>query len=137
MSAQSRLAGDRLLQSASILVLLLSLTAAGAAQAQTVELAHSVRDTLHLLEPECTRRGVVSTLEAADPVAATLALEHDGEIEECGHFGRVLRVATRGVDPEAAVRRVLAAAAVEIKALTPGRATVEDAFVSMVREDRT
>ena len=29
------------------------------------------------------------------------------------------------------------AAAVEIKALTPGRATVEDAFVSMVREDRT
>ncbi|MBP7288949.1 MAG: ABC transporter ATP-binding protein [Nannocystaceae bacterium] len=84
------------------------------------------------------RRGLrVVELEAADPVAATLALEHDGEIEECGHFGRVLRVATRGVDPEAAVRRVLAAAAVEIKALTPGRATVEDAFVSMVREDRT
>lgn len=46
------------------------------AQTQSVDLAHSARDTLHLLEPECTRRGVVPSIEAtgavnvrADPVA--------------------------------------------------------------------
>ncbi|MFO0633164.1 MAG: ABC transporter ATP-binding protein [Nannocystaceae bacterium] len=83
------------------------------------------------------RRGLrVVELDARDPAAATAALEASPEIEECGHFGRLLRVATRDVDPEDVVRRVLGERGIEITALVPGRATVEDAFVSMVREDQ-
>ena len=57
-------------------------------------------------------------------------------VEEVAHFGRILRVAMRAVhDPEVRTREALEAAGIEVKSCTRGRATVEDAFVSMVRED--
>jgi hypothetical protein len=57
-------------------------------------------------------------------------------VDEVAHFGEVLRVATRaGRDPAGVVTRVLGAAGIAIGAGREVRATVEDAFVSMVRED--
>lgn len=87
-------------------------------------------------EEVVSRRALdVIELEVADPAAATAALEADPGTEECGHFGRILRVATRSHDARSHVTRVLGAAGIPIRALNPGRATVEDAFVSMVREE--
>jgi ABC-2 type transport system ATP-binding protein len=58
------------------------------------------------------------------------------EVDAVSHYGRMLRVALRGAgDPQEFVRRELARAEIEPLGLTMGRPTVEDAFVSMVRED--
>jgi ABC-2 type transport system ATP-binding protein len=67
--------------------------------------------------------------------AADLLREH-AEVDEVAHFGRVLRVATKhGTDAVALAREVLGAASIEIHEAREARADVEDAFVSMVRED--
>lgn len=76
----------------------------------------------------------IAEVEVADPAAATAALAAATGTEECGHFGRLLRVATRKRDALAHVTKVLDAAGVRIVAIAPGRPNVEDAFVSMVRE---
>ncbi len=82
------------------------------------------------------RRGLqVAELEVDDPVAATRALESSQQVEECAHYGRRLRVATRGRDAVATAREILQAAGIAITSIEAGRADVEDAFVSMVRED--
>lgn len=58
------------------------------------------------------------------------------ELEEINHFGRVTRIALRrSADARAHVERVLAQASIPLKRCEPIRADVEDAFVSMVRED--
>jgi len=58
------------------------------------------------------------------------------EVDEVNHYGHVLRVATRaGADPVALVREVLGATGITVVSAREGRANVEDAFVSMVRED--
>jgi ABC-2 type transport system ATP-binding protein len=68
--------------------------------------------------------------EAAD------ALRTRSEVDEVSHFGSTLRVATRdGADPEALCRDVLGGAGIAIRRTRPGRTTVEDAFVSMVRAE--
>jgi ABC-2 type transport system ATP-binding protein len=68
--------------------------------------------------------------EAAD------VLRTRSEVDEVSHFGSTLRVATReGADPEALCRDVLGAAGIAIERTRPGRTTVEDAFVSMVRDE--
>ncbi len=77
----------------------------------------------------------VVELEVDDPAKATAVLEADPGIEECGHFGRVLRVSTRGREARDYVLEVLARAGVGVRDIGPGRANVEDAFVSMVREE--
>jgi ABC-2 type transport system ATP-binding protein len=77
----------------------------------------------------------VVEVEVDDPAKATLALEADSGIEECGHFGRVLRVSTRGRAAKSYVADVLASAGVGVRSIVPGHANVEDAFVSMVREE--
>jgi ABC-2 type transport system ATP-binding protein len=77
----------------------------------------------------------VVEVEVDDPAKATAALEADRGIEECGHFGRVLRVSTRGREAVPYVTEVLERAGVGVHTMTPGRANVEDAFVSMVREE--
>jgi ABC-2 type transport system ATP-binding protein len=57
-------------------------------------------------------------------------------VDGVSHYGPVLRVALRGTrDGERIVRDALDRANIAIKQLQPGRASVEDAFVSMVRED--
>jgi ABC-2 type transport system ATP-binding protein len=81
------------------------------------------RRNLDVLELETER-----TLEAA-----ALLRKADG-VEEVNHFGHVIRVALRNTsDPERVVREALAD--FSITRLSPTRASVEDAFVSMVRED--
>jgi len=76
--------------------------------------------------------------EARVDDASTLAprLRADPRVDEVAHYGHLLRVCTRGqADPLQVVR--------ELSGMAPGaaldaqevRPTVEDAFVSMVRED--
>ncbi len=77
----------------------------------------------------------VVEVEVDDPVQATRALEHDDRIEEIAHFGKLLRVAVRKREPEPIVRETLAEAGVTVLSATRGRADVEDAFVSIVREE--
>ena len=74
-------------------------------------------------------------LERADEAAAML--RGRDEVEEVAHYGHRLRLATRaGVDPVALIRRVLDPRALATDAPRELRATVEDAFVAMVRADR-
>ncbi len=57
-------------------------------------------------------------------------------VDGVSHYGGRLRVALRGVaDPQAAVREALGARGLAIKSSSEGRPSVEDAFVSMVREE--
>ena len=58
------------------------------------------------------------------------------DLEEINHFGRVTRIALRrSPDAREHVRGVLTQASIPLKRCEPIRADVEDAFVSMVRED--
>jgi ABC-2 type transport system ATP-binding protein len=83
------------------------------------------RRNLSVLELETNR-----SLEAAKLLRAT------DSVEEVNHFGLVTRVALRNSsDPEGTVRRALEPQGFEIKRLQRTRVSVEDAFVSMVRED--
>jgi len=68
--------------------------------------------------------------EAADELRALPG------VDEVSHYGHLLRVATRGgADPEAISVEALARKGIRITRSRPARATVEDAFVSMVREE--
>jgi ABC-2 type transport system ATP-binding protein len=63
-------------------------------------------------------------------------LRSQPNVDGVSHYGPVLRVALRGTsEGERIVREALAPANIAIRRITPGRASVEDAFVSMVRED--
>lgn len=78
----------------------------------------------------------VVELDVDRGVAAADLLRHRAGIDEVAHFGHVLRVASRGVaDPVAHVRELLERGGIEIRRSGLARASVEDAFVSMVRED--
>ena len=82
------------------------------------------------------RRGLSVVEVVVDDVAtATEALAGSSEIEEAAHYGNVMRIATRSEDASETVGQLLRDADVGIRSLAPTRATVEDAFVSMVRED--
>jgi ABC-2 type transport system ATP-binding protein len=82
------------------------------------------------------RRGLgVVELVVDDPVRAVRALSARQDVDECSHYGHVLRVAVRTGDPELLVRKVLTDADVRVESLTLTRTTVEDAFVSMVRQE--
>jgi ABC-2 type transport system ATP-binding protein len=73
-------------------------------------------------------------LDGARDVAALL--RERPEVDEVSHFGHVLRVAVReGVDAIALVKEQAARVGSQVTAARPSRVTVEDAFVSMVRED--
>ncbi len=74
------------------------------------------------------------TTESA--VRAAAALRDRGEVDEVAHYGHLLRLATRGgADPESLAREVCGAIGLPVEMSRPARPTVEDAFVSMVRED--
>jgi ABC-2 type transport system ATP-binding protein len=65
---------------------------------------------------------------------AAEALRTRPEVEEVAHYGHVLRLATRGgVDPVAFAREALAGRGLAVRSVREARATVEDAFVAMVR----
>jgi ABC-2 type transport system ATP-binding protein len=83
------------------------------------------RRELHIVEVDTDRAAAAADLLRAVP-----------GIEEVNHFGSVLRVALRRVaEPEALVKRTLTEANITITSCVLTRANVEDAFVSMVRED--
>jgi len=69
------------------------------------------------------------------PEAATL-LRAAPDVEEVAHYGHLLRLATRNrADPVALALEVLGAHGIPVHRSREARATVEDAFVSMVRAD--
>jgi ABC-2 type transport system ATP-binding protein len=75
-------------------------------------------------------------LEVDKPREAAELLRRRAEVDEVAHYGHVLRLTTRGaVEPVPFVRDVLEAGGLTLRAATPSRVSVEDAFVSMVRED--
>ncbi len=78
----------------------------------------------------------VAELQLDDARGAATALRALPEVDEVAHYGNVLRIATlNGVDPEALAARVARELNLKIIISRPARATVEDAFVSMVRHD--
>ena len=83
------------------------------------------------------RRGLrVCELVVDDARRAAEHLRAEVGVDEVAHYGHVLRVAVRGQeDPETLCTRVLSAAEIRITRSSVQRATVEDAFVSMVRDD--
>ncbi len=79
----------------------------------------------------------IAELHVDDVAAATAALQAAPEVDECAHYGHVLRLATKdGTDAVTVASERLGAAGVTITAIRAMRGTVEDAFVSMVREDK-
>jgi ABC-2 type transport system ATP-binding protein len=83
------------------------------------------------------RRGLrVAEFEVSDATVAADLLRAVPGVDEVSHYGALLRVATRdGSDPEPLARRVLGARGIAVVSARPARATVEDAFVSMVRRE--
>jgi len=82
---------------------------------------------LHVLELQ---------LPAADAERGESALRGLPGVEEISHFGSITRLAMRGNgDERAAVQRALSAQNITPSYLELTRANVEDAFVSMVRDD--
>lgn len=59
-------------------------------------------------------------------------------VDEVAHYGSVLRLATKhGSDPVQFARETLEAAGFKVQDANEARATIEDAFVSMVRDDES
>jgi ABC-2 type transport system ATP-binding protein len=78
----------------------------------------------------------VLEIDVADAARAAELLRAQKEIEEVAPFGSVLRVAAHtSVDVAHIAEDLLTGAGIGIRRITPGRVTVEDAFVSMVRHD--
>ena len=88
-------------------------------------------------EEVVVRRGLrVAEVQLDDARACAAALRGLPEVDEVAHYGHLLRLATLGgADPEALVARVARELKLAVLASRPTRATVEDAFVSMVRRD--
>jgi len=74
-------------------------------------------------------------LETDRPREAADVLRRQPEVDEVSHYGHLLRLTTKGdLDPEAFARGVLARHELSVASASASRVTVEDAFVSMVRE---
>ncbi|HWN68201.1 MAG TPA: ABC transporter ATP-binding protein [Haliangium sp.] len=85
------------------------------------------------------RRGLqVAELELVRAREAADALRARAEVDEVAHYGHILRMATRGgAEPMALARAVLEPLGIAITSSRATRATVEDVFVSMVRDEDT
>lgn len=82
------------------------------------------------------RRLRVGEFDVASATVAADALRARPEVDEVAHYGDVLRLATRGGrDPYQVATEVLALLGLEIRHYREARVTVEDAFVSIVREE--
>jgi len=81
------------------------------------------------------RAAEIEIQDAARATEAADLLRGAPEVEEVEHYGNLLRVAVRGgADPVALARRALEGRALAISGAREARITVEDAFVSMVRD---
>ncbi|HEU4610750.1 MAG TPA: ABC transporter ATP-binding protein [Kofleriaceae bacterium] len=79
----------------------------------------------------------VAELEVDHATDAADALRVRPEVDAVAHYGNLLRLATRdGADPEAVAHATLDRAGYAMRGYREGRVTVEDAFVSMVADDR-
>jgi len=81
------------------------------------------------------RRGLrIAELEVERAPEAAAALRVATGVEEVAHYGDRLRVAMHGgTDPVALARKILDARGIVVRTARETRATVEDAFVAMVR----
>jgi len=88
-------------------------------------------------EEVVARRGLrCAELVVEDAAAVAGALRERPEVDEVAHYGHLLRLATLGgADPEAIASEVAARIGSRVDQSRPVRATVEDAFVSMVRHE--
>ena len=78
----------------------------------------------------------IAELDVPRATEAADILRAHPDVDEVSHYGPLLRVATRdGADPDALAREVLSAHGIVIRRVRESRATVEDAFVSMVRAE--
>jgi ABC-2 type transport system ATP-binding protein len=78
----------------------------------------------------------VAELEVDRAREAADALRVLPEVEEVAHYGHVMRIATRrGVDPVAFARDALSSRGIAVRSAREARASVEDAFVAMVKSD--
>jgi ABC-2 type transport system ATP-binding protein len=75
-------------------------------------------------------------LELEQPRAAAELLRQQPEVDEVAHYGHVLRLTTRGgIEPLAFTAQLFSRHGIAVKSASASRVSVEDAFVSMVRED--
>jgi ABC-2 type transport system ATP-binding protein len=82
------------------------------------------------------RRLRVAELEVERATEAAAALRANALVEEVAHYGHLLRVATRELsDPLRIAAATLEPLGLAIQSGREARVTVEDAFVSMVRDD--
>src|ERR1019366_5366826 len=78
----------------------------------------------------------VAELDVERAADAAAALRGGADVEEVAHYGHLLRLAARNrVDPVALARSILDARGIAVRDAREVRATVEDAFVAMVRAD--
>jgi ABC-2 type transport system ATP-binding protein len=78
----------------------------------------------------------VIEVELEEALRAAEHLRALPEVDAVSHYGRMMRIALRGSeDPQAFVQRELERAGIALLGLHASRPTVEDTFVSMVRED--
>jgi hypothetical protein len=71
-----------------------------------------------------------------DAVKAEQVLAADPRVEEVSHYGHILRICTKGnADALVVTHELLAANEIKVNSADKVRATVEDAFVAMVRAD--
>ncbi|MCK6536310.1 MAG: ABC transporter ATP-binding protein [Polyangiaceae bacterium] len=71
-----------------------------------------------------------------DTRGAATALRAHADVDDVAHYGHTLRLSTKnGVDPVALAEAVLGTLGLPIAKARLARATVEDAFVSMVRDE--
>jgi ABC-2 type transport system ATP-binding protein len=83
------------------------------------------------------RRLRVAELRLEDATRAADLLRARPEVDEIAHYGMVLRLATKNLaDPELIARATLEPMGIAVHEYRETRVTVEDAFVSMVRDDR-
>ena len=77
-------------------------------------------------------------LETDKPREAAQLLRQQPEVDEVSHYGHVLRLTTHGgIDPVAFALPLLARHGITVQSSSTSRVSVEDAFVSMVREDES
>jgi ABC-2 type transport system ATP-binding protein len=88
-------------------------------------------------EEVVTRRALsVAELEVERATEAADLLRSLPEVDEVAHYGPQLRLATRGgVESASFAQRVLGERGIAVKSARSARVSVEDAFVSMVREE--
>jgi ABC-2 type transport system ATP-binding protein len=88
--------------------------------------------------PQIIERRALQALELSTdkPRQAAELLRQQPEVDEVAHYGHVLRLTTRGsVDPAAFTLGLLKQHGIDVQTSSLSRVSVEDAFVSMVRED--